>query len=51
MSEKEIKDLGELFRKMDINNDGVISLQEMQIHMKKSGAGNDEIEKAFNAID
>jgi len=35
MSEKEIKDLGELFRKMDINNDGVISLQEMQIHMKK----------------
>ena len=35
MSEKEIKDLGELFRKMDLNNDGVISLQEMQIHMKK----------------
>ena len=26
MTEAEIKDLGELFRKMDLNNDGVISL-------------------------
>lgn len=34
MSETEIKDLGELFRKMDLNNDGVISLQELQAQMK-----------------
>jgi calcium-dependent protein kinase len=53
MSEKEVERLGELFRKIDINHDGFISIEELKLSLSDETAWFDmkELKALMDSID
>ena len=53
MSEKEVERLGELFRKIDVNHDGFISIDELKLALSDESAWVDmkELKALMDSID
>ena len=53
VNEREIAELGKVFKSIDVNNDGVLTLDEMRQAMEKQKdkAGMAEINKILSQID
>lgn len=53
MSEKEVERLGELFRKIDVNHDGFISIDELKLTLSDESAWVDmkELKALMDSID
>lgn len=50
--ETEIKELGKLFRKIDLNGDGVLSYNEIHSELKEQGQKEEsEIKTIFDSMD